>query len=638
MSGQRITRKRIIKTCKYCYDHKLKCDKAHPCSTCVTLKTTEQCVYGFSKDQINGETLKTTARKLSIGTTHGIRRRGRNSTVYKSKFSYPFFTSIINEKILSTDHYDKSSLSKVFTRNEIHKFNRSISPLQEIEDVLTLLPESEATALSYVDTYFDWIHPIIPIFSRDKVSNSFTDVYESLRSGRMINADNALVVMAVFFCSSYSAVASGIIPDLLLCNRYYKAFRLLLDIVEFPYKSQLESLQAFTVVNFVIDPNMVDATAHSSMLVRMGQELGLHKKLNTSTIECQLTWNLLLYIEGSSSVVRGFPFSTSSSLMDAVPLPDVRENVGQDLPVSYAAGRCKINRILREVMELTSLEIVPQDRLNSTEAEIKKLYDDICAIKLSLKEKFPAYGTFFSSTLTVFLYRLHLRFFTLSSLQFEEDKLVHKTSKQLISFDTIDVAIVLGPKQNLKEEIIQLSLLLLFHTYKRLVQTDIEKFIWYTRGSTVMQYLFVIIKDLYHSPYKAVRYDDFPKLVRQTIDGDMKDIIDKSPELFKYALVEGLLVLIESKLAALWSNEDLYKFFLVQKLKEKVWMVNSRVLEDNKELLAALKCRTFFAVGADHILNMKSINIEDCMKGWESDVIPSSIDQILTSWLIDLQN
>ncbi|QLL32910.1 hypothetical protein HG536_0D04320 [Torulaspora globosa] len=630
MSGQKITRRRLIKSCKYCYDHKLRCDKGHPCSTCVALKKTEQCIYGFSKDLLSVSSPKVASQ--------GIKRTARNSVVYKPKYFYPFFASTINEKILSTDRYDKTALSSAFTRNEIHKFNRSISPLRDIKEMLALLPESEAAGLSHADTYFERVHPILPIISRERVLNAFTEVYESLRSQAVINAGSTLIVMAVFFCSSYSAVASGIIPDLLLCNNYYKAFRHLLDIVEFPFIPQLESLQAFTVVNFVIDPNMVDAAAYSSMLVRMGQELGLHKDPNTTSIECKLTWNLLLYIEGSSSVVRGFPFSTSSALIEAVPLPDTNGDVNYDFPVSYTVGRCKINKILRKVMELTSVTEIPREELNSRESEIASLYDDVQDINLSLKRNFPVHQAYFASTLLVFLYRLHLRFFALSSLQFQEDKLVQKTSNQLTSFESIDVTSVLGIRQTFKEEVVQLSLLLLFQTHKRLVQADIEKYAWYTRGSTVMQYLFVIISDLFHSPCKTLETENFLTPSRQTIDDDMRDVINSSPSFFRYALVEGVLTLIESKLAALWSNEDLYKFLLIQNLKEKVWQINEDLLKKNEEEIKAVKNSKFFAAGSVHMQNMKSINLEDCMQGWESEDFPISIDKVLNSWLIDLQN
>lgn len=629
MSGK-ITRKRLIKSCKYCYDHKLRCDKGHPCSTCVTLKKTNQCIYGFSKNPLTVST-----PKISV---QSIKRTGKNSVVYKPKYFYPFFTSTINEKILSTDRYDKTALSSVFTRNEIHKFNRSISPLRDMKEMLALLPESETAALSHADTYFERIHPILPIMSRERVLSAFAGIYESLRLQTVINAGSALIVMAVFFCSSYSAVASGIIPDLLLCNNYYKAFRHLLDIVEFPFVSQLESLQAFTVVNFVIDPNMVNAAAYSSMLVRMGQELGLHKDSNTKSIECKLTWNLLLYIEGSSSVVRGFPFSTSSALMEAVPLPDKNDDRDVDFPISYTVGRCKINNVLRHVMELTLVKEISREDLDSRESEIASLYDDMHDIILSLKRNFPVYEAYFASTLMVFLYRLHLRFFALSSLQFQEDKLVQKTSNQLTSFESMDVTSILGKRQTFKEEVVQLSLLLLFQTYKRLIQADIEKYAWYTRGSTVMQYLFVIINDLFHNPCKALETENFLTASRQTIDNDMREVIDSSPSFFRYALVEGVLTLIESKLAALWSNEDLYKFLLIQNLKEKVWQINAVLLKENEEEINAVKNSRFFAAGSVHMQNMKSINLEDCMQGWESEDFPISIDKVLTSWLIDLQN
>lgn len=634
-----ITRNRAIKSCKYCYDHKLKCDKARPCSACTACKTTDQCIYGFAKKSSAADTRDSSPRtKYPRRDNQSIKKVGKYSVIYKSKYSYPFFASSINDKILSAGQFDKSEFSKVSARNELHKFDRSAIPAQSFEEVLALLPSSKETALSHVETYFERVHPIFPLFSQKRVKNAFTDVYQSLKMRTAVDAMNVLIIMAVFFCSSYAAVASGIIPDLLLCNKYYRAVRHLLDVLEFPYKPHLESLQAFAAVNFIIDPNMVDASAYSPMLVRMGQELGLHKGLPNDDIESNLIWILLLYIEGSSSVVRGFPFLASASVMNEVPLPELETDADCGFPISFTIGRCKINQVFCDIMELTSRKNIPSEELDSAESKIMSLYSDISVINASLRENHPAYCAYFSSTLNVFLYRLHLRFYALSCLQWEEDKLLHKTSRIISSGGPMDITSFLTVKQNVRGEIIHLSLSLLFHTYKRLVQKNIDKFAWYTKGSTVMQYLFVIIKDIFENPERPVEIGEFPTVLRQTIDDDMLEIIKGSPKLCKYVLVEGVLALMELKLVALWDNEDLYKILLVKAVKERVWHANEKMLKQNEDTIDLLKKCGLFAAGIEQLHNKNSINFEECLEGWESDDFSLNMDKILTSWMIDLPN
>lgn len=636
-----ITRNRAIKSCKYCYHHKLKCDRGKPCSVCSACDRVDQCVYGFAKRSLptaDATEDRSIAKKPLTKASQHIKKVSKNSVVYKSKYSYPFFTSSINDKILSAGQFDKKGFSKALTRNELHNFNRTLSPAQSLEEVLAQLPLSKTSALSHVETYFERIHPILPFYNQEKVRNAFTDVYESVEMRTAVDLGHLLVVMAIFFCASYAAVASGTIPDLLLCNNYYKSIRYLLDLLEFPFKPLLESLQAFTVVNFVIDPNMVDASAYSPMLVRMGQELGLHKGLTPNTVENRLMWNLLLYIEGSSSVVRGFPFLTAASVMNEVPLPELAADFNCSYPVSFTIGRCKINNVFREVMGLTSLETITSEKLRSVEGVIKHLYQEISAISVSLHKNHPSYAAYYSSTLYVFVYRLHLRYYALSCLMSEEDKLLQKTNVVISSDAPIDIANILSLKQSIRKEVVELSVMLLFHTYKRLVQQDIDKFVWYTRGSTVMQYLFVLIKNISQSPNQSFGLQDVPTTLHQTLDEEMIEIILKNPVLCKYALVEGVLALLELKLAPLWNNEDLYKLLLVKKLKEQVWNSNDGVLRGSKGALESLQKYKLFSVGVEQLQNVKSINFEECLEGWDSDDFSLNMDRILTSWMADSPN
>lgn len=359
MTGQKITRKRVIKSCKYCYEHKLKCNKEKPCSTCVGLSVTDQCIYGFSKTSVGKEDENQRKSPLRLkNTTHGKVKKSKklntNSVIYKSKFSYPFFTSSINDRIICAEHYGQLTLDSVIRRNEITKFDRFSTPARSIDDVLVLLPPTQEAAMSQIETYFACIQPIIPILDQDRITEILSDVYQSLQERKNVNALNILLLMAIFFCSSYVAVASEVIPDLLLCNNYYKAYRYLLDVAEFPLRPLLESLRAFVIVNFVIDPNMVAATGYSSMLVRLGQQLGLHKSSTYKDLDLKLLWHFLIYIEGSSSVVCGFSFLTPSHFMSYVPLQELSHNIKTDISTAYAIGRYKINVMFRHTMALTS--------------------------------------------------------------------------------------------------------------------------------------------------------------------------------------------------------------------------------------------------------------------------------------------
>lgn len=153
-----------------------------------------------------------------------------------------------------------------------------------------------------------------------------------------------------------------------------------------------------------------------------------------------------------------------------------------------------------------------------------------------------------------------------------------------------------------------------------------------------MQYLFVIIKDVFENPEQPLEISEFSAIFRQTIDDDMLEIIQGSPVLCKYVLVEGVLALMELKLVALWSNEDIYKLLLVKAVKDRVWQVNGKVLKDNEDTINSLKKCKLFAIVVEQLQNLKSINFEECLEGWESDDFSVNMDKILTSWAVNLPN
>ncbi|CDF87519.1 uncharacterized protein ZBAI_01119 [Zygosaccharomyces bailii ISA1307] len=636
MPPEGIKRNRTIKSCRYCYEHKLKCDRAVPCSTCSTRNFKTKCIYKFDKEASSIAHGANSAKQRKVKKHEKFQKMDstpKDGLVYKPRSFYPFFENLINEKILCSSSFGSLSLSLKFSRNEITKFRKNVKLCKSIDDALALLPPSSETALSQVETYFDAVHPIIPILNKKKMLQ-IVKHFETFRSiSTSINLLDLLLLMALLFCASYAAVASGVIPDLLLCNKYYGAYQFLLNACEFPTNAQIASLQAFTIVNFVIDPNMVSATAYSTMLVRLGQQLGLHKM---NDIEYKLLWHFLLYYEGSASVVSGLPYFTPRYLMFVSLLPKATSKDQNGAPLAYTVGRCKINAIFRNVMEISAKESTSEVNFEIN-AEMKNLYDEILQIGSILQREAPLYNGYFESTLMVFLYRLHLRHAALSFTQSRKDELLRKTSGRIVLPQPMDVKSLLTAPHKYGEEVIHLSLLLLFRTYERLVQEKIAKFSWYTLGSTVMQYLFVVIKDLYQTELKSYQLNDFSATLRRTMTKDIVEILATDAVFFRFVLVDGLIGLLEAKIAGLWSDEDLYKFILVRTIKEKVWQVFEKQLKENEERVECLRECKLFACGKKHLQNLKSINYEDYVDSWQCETILPGMESFLMDWLVDLQ-
>ncbi|SCW01000.1 LAFE_0D02872g1_1 [Lachancea fermentati] len=626
-----IKRRRTIKSCKYCYEHKLKCNKASPCDNCVRLKVEEQCIYGFNK----GNPLP---GKGHQGSTNDVKVAHTNRTVFKTKSYYPFFSNSINERVLSASDGDEEYHFKGKLKgNEITNFNKLEIEMMTMADIISLIPTNKASMYLIVDTYFASVDPILPILGQNDLSSTVEAVYLSLQNEVIAEIPQICLLFSVLFAVSYSNVAKGEIPDILLCRKYYSAFEVLLKEMNFPVKPSLEALQAFVITNFIIDPNMVDFLTESSMLIRVAQQLGLHKECfyqmsGKDQQSLRLLWHYLLYIEGSSSVVAGLPFLSSKRMYEAVHMASIDKSQHGSY-IAFANGRFAINNFFRIIMTLGDLEKAPRKKvLSGVEKHLNRLYANISQICASIRSYNTSHGEYFASTLHIFVFRAHLRFRALLSEGYRTEQII--VSKQTNpTVKAFNVEEFLETKHSFDVLTIQLSLILLFYTLRRLIEQDCAVYDWYTRGSTVMQYLFVVIKDIYLFPSSNYAFINFPPELQNSASKDIIECLDTNPVFSKFVLIEELMKVLEIKLAPLWRGDDLYKFFLVRTIKEKVWKVHERLVRQNAFELETLRKCNLFQAGRVHIDLIKSLNFDEFMKQWEFDKTQFDMEKILMNWL-----
>ncbi|CCH60200.1 hypothetical protein TBLA_0C04000 [Henningerozyma blattae CBS 6284] len=669
MDKPKIKRRREIKTCLRCYKHKLKCDKSIPCSNCKNFDTQELCVYGFTKDEITkilskGERAKQLSKNIltripdkntkdisstptpppttetSSAPPKKLYKSSNSTLVYRSKYFHPFFTSTINDRLLTSDDYDEFILSKEFHGNPIRKFDRfSTTPLQ-FQETIQLLPNSIKTAQSIIDTYFDSIHPVLPFLDKKSIQASLQETYNSISNDEPVSITTLTLLYAIFFTSSFATVASGVIPDILICNKYYSAYSMLLPLAKFPFVPNIETLQAFIIVNFIIDPNMVEFVAYSAMLVRIGQQLGLHKiSDNANTMRYRILWSTIIYIEGSSSVVAGFPYLSSDSLINSVQLRN--KDIGPDetaLPYLFLEGKARINILFKKIMNLGTQKQLELSDFGDVREKLYSLSTKIANINWEMGTIPNKLSTYFVNTLNIFLYRLHLRFYALTSSQTQEEKILKKNGENFTSLNDIDISNLLSINDNVYHiNIIQVTLGLLFNTYERLIQKDISNFSWYSRGSTIMQYLFVIISDIHQNPKRPYRVSDFPIELKDSLNELTIDIMNKHEIFCKFILVEELIELLEAKLAPLWNNKNLFKLIVVKKLKEKVWEQNQYIFNEEYETMKNdIFATKLFKLGRKTIQNTKMLDLDECLSQWNDEREMFDVQKIINSWIKEL--
>ena len=221
---------------------------------------------------------------------------------------------------------------------------------------------------------------------------------------------------------------------------------------------------------------MTEAIGYSSMLVRIGQQLCLDKlefiPKNETLI---ILWNYLLYLEGSASVVYGFPFTTSKKLLSSsvrqLSLKFRRSKFKSIIPYEFSAGRFKINEFFYYILKEYENESTNSNEQHSMLSKLNEdihttLYLDIQKLKSHLRKTESKDGEYFASTLNIFLYRLHLRYYALvSSLQIPSNlNFSFSEQKDNNDDDRKDITWILNAKQQFSKEAVSYTHL---DVYKR---------------------------------------------------------------------------------------------------------------------------------------------------------------------------
>ena len=632
-----ITRNRRIKSCIYCYSHKLKCSRTTPCATCVTNGKETECKYWTGQTPVG---CAVTGKKVDIaGQRLSLNWQLPQDDAYSGKFFYPFFTPSMNNHVVNTKPKTKLISNTSFTRNCITEFDKTLSASVDIQTIVGYILKNKSTLESKLENYFLNIHPIVPVIDRTDVERRIDALFGNIDRQENINPLDAMLLVSILFCSVYGSVSSCELSDLGEVKQYYIFFRYLLDVTRFPFVPYIETLQSYVIVNFVMDPNMREAVGYSAMLVRMAQQLDLHKISVTPEVSTDYRlylFHFILFLDGSSSVASGFRFSAPKDIFKLVPIPrsPAKQGVQHPTPVDFTICRFRMNYLFQQIMELTAKKSISRTENDYVEEKIGLLYRDVGKIEGRLKHAFPDRAAYFSSSLYIFLHRLHLRFFALEALQVYAGGLDGKELSNATPSKSKDISWILDKEMPLRDEVVPLTLLLLLNTMERLVQHDCNGLDWYTRGSTVMQYLFVILRDLYQNPEKEYPLSSFVEPLYGSISFDIKEIITCHPLLFKYKLIDELMKVLEVRLAPLWNNNELYKFVLVNMVKEKVWLHNNIVITENSDAHLQLnQCRLFLLGNA--LQETQSSGVEDYITDLESTFWGADAEKIMIDWLTD---
>lgn len=229
----KLKRNRQIRTCEYCYSHKLKCDRNSPCSTCI--RTKSDCVYQFKKTgkpikthggpglglvtedpetavanpTAEGETVRLMSQEydksgpLKKGTANGKASTGmkkphskeaggakkditffsntNNTPLYYSRAFFPYLEPSLNRMFLfKLSEVGENGLKPNFSHTGTYDFQRFGLKIT-LKQLFDEYPKKEEFD-DVIYLYWDYIYPLIPVIDKETVMNNYIRFWKDLQN------------------------------------------------------------------------------------------------------------------------------------------------------------------------------------------------------------------------------------------------------------------------------------------------------------------------------------------------------------------------------------------------------------------------------------------------------------------------
>lgn len=575
----KVTRRRAITSCKYCYLHKVKCDHEEPCKNCIRLNNS-LCIYNFQKTELHSETPIQSSKPNS-----SFKR-----ATYQSNALFPYLGSIMKDVITSSQDENET--------DNIGLFNFLNPPkLDEKIDLFDLLP-SGTKIISAFDVFWKTIHPLLPILDEEIVISNLDNFIDKLSSKKEI-LDGYLPFMILTFSILF---ATTIQQELIVLEsrklrklqeektRYYTGFQRIIELLKFPQIPTLECVQASVLIYETGSFNLNGTSTKTCVLNKALCALGVHLNLNATEEnnkniiqKNQILWHTVQKMDTYSSLWYGsLPNLNFHDQIVLFPTPyeyDTYRRCFTDSLDPFIIFLNSIFRILPFFGDLiiylnvdTSSAYYSKFDLDLFERNLLELFNESHNMRILLEKTDPQK---FSSSVNRwllansrnFLFRIYFLLMTC-----KDDKRVRSRNTVKISdreeTEKIKRNLYLAKEDLLKkllkmsktysEPFVEIVILLLYETKIRLtVKDDISNFTWSIKNCIPFQYLTILMRDIYNQPNKRYNFKELPDEIQLMIDSAIHSV---EGDIREWLVDEILELLSTFKLYWPKSLEDIYSF------------------------------------------------------------------------------
>lgn len=547
----KISRKRPISSCKYCYKHKVKCDRGNPCGNCIRLNNSS-CEYNFQSFLHH-----------DLKNQKSTEKRNSSIVTYPSNALFPHLGSMMRKFIMNSISNKTASCIGFFD------FSKEADSEYFRVHIHELLPEKK-TLTKCFSMYWNCIHPLLPILDESAICKKFESFLKEnnlAEKEEVYEPQFLIVIFAVLFSTTIQLEL--IISDSekrkeLQCqkDKCYVGFKRLLALLNFPNVPSFEcvssSLIVYEVGTFCYRQIAFEICVLCKTLCSMGIHLANNNNKATMqgiTLRKQVMWHTAHKIETMSTIwcgslpnanlhvdIVGFPNASGSGAQSSLSVKTVNP---------FIASQNLIYKVLPYFSDLTIFLNVDTEsdyyrsfdftiferKLFSLCQHFRDVQDEIVRCDTTKFEKKT--NRWLIANSRNMLYRLYFLYYVCledkttrsrSSSVLQNSKEIENIKNKLYKADENLYTNFLKMRKPYDGKLVEIVMLLLYESRIRLsFEDEIVNFKWSIKNCNPFQYLVILVKDIYNQPHKRYTFEDLNESVQLLVeekifsaDGDLR--------------------------------------------------------------------------------------------------------------------
>ena len=514
-----------------------------------------------------------------------------NTPLYYSRAFFPYLEPSLNRMMLfkMSEVGESGQIKNDFSHIGTYDFQRFGLPIT-LDQLVEEYPKKESFD-DIIYLYWDYIHPLIPIIDREITMNNYIRFWKDLNDPEnpRFDIDSGVLFLAMLLAVKTAFEVNEKDPSKLKLiqdekSRVYDTFEKFKLIFGFRTNPNLAYIQSSIILFQSSCIYYIGIFTYTASLARQSEFMGLHRDpllhdvypntKNIKDIEVRrLVWHYVRFLDTSASIVSGMsPHMIMTNASTKFPSKydynhETNKFDGDLNPfMVFTISRFKCSLVMETISHFLNSDFSSDNerllRWEGIAKTVVALYQDVNTLvkEIFSCESNPKYSKillrWLVSNAAIFVHRTYLLHRACDRRPYSHHNRVilkpanaanvelTKLSQASSNKDFFNKVLTL--RMPYFETTIEVSILVLYETKIRVgVSPELSKYRWFTKNANPFQYIYFVIRDIYHYPTKRYNLNNLPEEIKRFIFED--ELLDFTGDVRKYVVDLALTSLSQLK-------------------------------------------------------------------------------------------